>query len=231
MGNAQSKNALVPQISPEMARNGISNRLAMTFEKRVTLKTHLFLADPNSGLSFAAYAPYSGAYNVILYDGPDASCPVLATAKGIGKWKKDFRVCLPSFPGETLGIREELLRSCTVSTKRETYWFGMQVGEDQPVERFEWRQSRGREVKSMGARAGWKLVRLGGGLQGLAEENGTQGSASDGEIVAVWARDDSWSPYKIGEMRFLGSGATGEFGRLWELMVVVSFVCIWCRHT
>ncbi|RSL53483.1 hypothetical protein CEP54_010366 [Fusarium duplospermum] len=184
MGNAQSVNTLVPQISPETARKGIPNRLSMTFKKRVTLKTHLLLADSNSGLAFATYVPYSGAYNVVLYDGPDASCPVLATAKGIGKWKKDFRVCLPSFPRETLDIREELLRSCTVSSKLETYWFGMQVGEDRPVERFEWRQSRGREVKSTGARAGWKLVRLGGGSQDLVEDNSTKGSASDGDIVA-----------------------------------------------
>ncbi|KAJ4208921.1 hypothetical protein NW759_013522 [Fusarium solani] len=231
MGNAQSEHTLVPQISPETARKGIPKRLSMTFEKRATLKTQLLLSDANSGLTFAVHAPHNGSYDVILYDGPNASYSVLATATGVGKWKKDFRICLPSFPGETLDTREELLRSCTISSKRETYWFGMQVREAQPIERFEWRQSRGSEVKSMGANAGWKLVRLDGGSQDLAKDNGTQRSTSDGEIVAVWARDDSWSPYKIGEICFLGSGMTGEFGRLWELMALMSFVCIWCRHT
>ncbi|KAM0433858.1 hypothetical protein ACHAPT_003801 [Fusarium lateritium] len=200
MGNAPSKDTLVPQVSLETASNGIPHKLFMTFEKRATLKTQCRLSDPNSGLTFTVHAPHRGYYHIILHDGPDESCPVLATAKGIGKWKHDFRTSLASFPGETLDAREELLRCCTINNKRESYWFGMQLGGDQRVERFEWRQSRGSEVKSAGAGSGWKLVMLGGRSEELPEDEGTEGPTGDGEIVAVWTRDNSWSPYKIGEL-------------------------------
>ncbi|KAJ3549578.1 hypothetical protein NM208_g436 [Fusarium decemcellulare] len=224
MGNTQSTQTIVPQISSETISKGIPHRLCMTFAKRATLKLECLLSEPNAVPAFAVQRPHLGYYDILLYDGPNPACPVLATAKRHGKLPQDYCIGLPPRTSEdTTSERQELLRCSTIQSKTERYWFAMRIGEGQDIERFEWRWSHCDKVKSLGgATWGWKLVRfdvkpeevgedddMGAGEIGLPPE----GTASDGgEVVAVWADDKSLSLSKIGELCFLGSGTTGGVG-------------------
>lgn len=40
------------------------------------------------------------------------------------------------------------------------WWFAFQNGSTGQVERFEWRRTKGQEVRSLGVKSGWKLVRM-----------------------------------------------------------------------
>lgn len=48
------------------------------------------------------------------------------------------------------------------------------------------------------------------------------------EVVAVWAKSGRWtSLHDVGELLFLGSGASGELGERWATMALMSSMCIW----
>jgi hypothetical protein len=58
----------------------------------------------------------------------------------------------------------------------------------------------------------------------------TSGWTSDGkEVVAVWANAGVMTLFKVGMLEFRGSGATGELGLAWSVMVAVSAMCMWQR--
>ena len=130
------------------------------------------------------------------------------------------------------------------------WWFALSVGpggQDEAIETFQWRRSRGSEIKQLGASwRGWKLVRMGkGGVEergsgdgeslpryssedekGADEEEGLSDENED--VVAVWARTGSWtSLHDIGLFAFLGSGATGELGQRFAVMALMTSLCIW----
>jgi len=97
--------------------------------------------------------------------------------------------------------------------------------ENGTVEHFEWRKSKGDEVKNLASGSqGWKLVRMNSPYTlagGQAEF--PPGYTSDGrEIVAVAAYPKMFrnSP----RFEFLGSGARGEMGVRFELVAAISFV-------
>ncbi|KAH7216949.1 uncharacterized protein BKA55DRAFT_697656 [Fusarium redolens] len=212
MGNASSKaSTLTPHISQETAAQGIPHNFSASITKRTSLTLRCILTDPASERAFAVHVPPKGCYDVIVYDGPDAGCPVLATARRNPKWKHDFRINLPALTdGED--TREELLRCTTINKLKEGYWFAMQLGDR--VERFEWRSTRGKQVQGQeGSGWGWKLVK-----------------GDDEEIVAIFKTHRSLGLNKIGDLTFAGSGITGRFGRQWEIMVVTTWACVWFRH-
>ncbi|KAL1640187.1 hypothetical protein SLS58_007138 [Diplodia intermedia] len=102
---------------------------------------------------------------------------------------------------------------------------------------FEWRTSRGEDVKEVGAGGlsfGWKLVRL-DGPEGAAppvvEESGGGGrrgvASGGGEVVAVVAHNASLSATKGLRFAFLGSGLAGAFGELWEVVALASGLRLW----
>ncbi|WPH01516.1 Hypothetical protein R9X50_00436200 [Acrodontium crateriforme] len=101
-------------------------------------------------------------------------------------------------------------------------------------EKFEWRQSRGAEVKSAASSkytTGWKLVRLSNenatGVGGRRKDREI-GETSDGkEVVAVWANYAKMSMTKVACFQFCGTGATGELGDEWTLMAVLSVLRLW----
>ena len=99
-----------------------------------------------------------------------------------------------------------------IQAVREHFWkdmhtFAMPVGGR--MERFQWRRSRGKEVKRLGGWGSkWKLVRLDGD-----------------EIVAVYAVD-LWTPNLSGRFEFLGAGATKELGRDWTIATVVTALAL-----
>ncbi|EXK23999.1 hypothetical protein FOMG_19256 [Fusarium oxysporum f. sp. melonis 26406] len=220
MGNASSKDStLTPHISQETAAKGIPHNLSASFTKRASLTLQCILADPASKRDFAIHVPPNGSYDVIIYDGPDATSPVLAAAKGNPKWKHDFRINLPGLL-EGDDTREELLRCTTINKLKEGYWFAMQL--EGHLERFEWRLTRTKQVQGQEASGwGWKLVRV-----GLKIEPHDDGE----EIVAIFRTHKSLGLKKIGDLAFTGSGITADFGRQWEIMVLTTWACVWSQH-
>jgi hypothetical protein len=194
-------------------------------------------AEPMYTLSF-----HKGLYgDISIHKGPSPDSPPIATSSRIKKYHDDYLITLPSPLGN--GIHEETLRRPKGLKGR--FWFGCLVGDgsEQRVERFEWRRSRGAEVKSVGQSkwGGYKLVRLGStnikeeeyssSEEDLAEgsSNSGEGYTSDGkEVVAVWGNASCWKTMSgVGEFQFRGSGATGELGNMWALMAVMSCMSIW----
>ncbi|CAM1507453.1 Fc.00g070940.m01.CDS01 [Cosmosporella sp. VM-42] len=232
MGASESKAAgITPTISPDIARRGFPPRFLATYKKSWS-KLAILLSEPDAAEPSHIIAVAHGSFgDMVLHNGPTGEHPPLANVKPTGKFGQDFIITLP---GEGGTSRQELLR-WNAAIKKETYWFGMEVGEgaNRRVERFEWRHSHGSEVKSLGrSKWGYKLVRLGGenvdpSSQAIEYGPDRGGFTSDGkEIVAVWA-DAGMSVLKIGEFELRGSGATGEFGTAWSLMAVMSYMCIW----
>lgn len=95
------------------------------------------------------------------------------------------------------------------------YAFAILIEAEKLPEKFEWRGSKGEEVKNLGETSpGFKLVRIG----------------RDDEVVAVWASPKlSKSIYKAAKFQFLGSGATGELGEAWAKMAVTSFLTMYSK--
>ncbi|KAK5651430.1 hypothetical protein OQA88_12518 [Cercophora sp. LCS_1] len=186
------------------------------------------LTDPHSGVSFTADWPQGYHGRLIFYNGPSKEHAPLARAKPAGFAAKDFAITLPAVSPHD-PERTEIMRHVSSLWQKDMYWFAFPVGD--ATERFEWRRSRGEEVKDVrnGAGRGWKLVRMGdiipaGERGGEHEHNsggGDYGVSSDGrEIVAVWADYGSLSLSKMGTIEFRGSGATEELGNMWRVMVV-----------
>ncbi|KAF7551805.1 hypothetical protein G7Z17_g4755 [Cylindrodendrum hubeiense] len=230
MGSSTSKITTPPQMSAATASRGLPQSLRFSYKKALSLKMVCHLSEPNSEPMFALSSPDGWYSEVIMHEGPTTDAPPLAAITSEGKRGEDFAILVPG--------GKEILRY-KFSLKKEVFWFGMQVGEghNKRIERFEWRHSRGSEVKSVGqAGNGWKLVRLGGGMAGEGnEEDGPDrddGYTKDGkEIVAVWAEGKAFkSISNIGEFQFRGSGATGELGMLWSLTALMSYICIYV-HT
>ncbi|TEA11420.1 hypothetical protein C8034_v006865 [Colletotrichum sidae] len=96
-------------------------------------------------------------------------------------------------------------------------------------ERFQWRPSRGKEVRAVARRdaCGWKLVRTArhdAGAGGIREERAT-GFASDGaEVVAVIVQPERYTGFTFA---FRGSGRTDEMGEAWKLVALMSGLWMW----
>lgn len=238
MGHSHSKPTALT-LPPNLTHHSLPTRIAAAYQKSWT-KVTVLLSDASSPSSPAyAITLDKGWYgSMTMRAGPDVEDAALAKADPAGRVRQDFAVGLPALgPGGEQ--RTEVLRY-VVGWRHETYWFAMEVGRGQ-VERFEWRRSRGGEVKGVegGSGWGWKLVRMGagdaGGVEEAAEGRHGHGGDEDGngltsdgkEVVAVWANPGTLSFSKLGQFEFRGSGATGELGTLWSIMAVMSCMCIW----
>ncbi|KAM0248450.1 hypothetical protein ACHAP5_003395 [Fusarium lateritium] len=247
MGNSDSK-PYPPQLSSEGLEKGIPPVIRIAYQSswkkyacyaRVNLEAGAPNAEPMYIISLS-----KGLYgDITLHSGTSNESPPLATSSRIKQYRDDYQITLPSFSGH--GVHEETLRRPKGLKGR--FWFGCLVGDgtEQRVERFEWRRSRGAEVRSVGQSSwgGYKLVRLGStdtkedytsSEDDLPEgssssSNSGEGYTSDGkEIVAVWGNASCWKTMSgVGEFQFRGSGATGELGNMWALMAVMSCMSIW----
>ncbi|PNP74048.1 hypothetical protein FNYG_12564 [Fusarium nygamai] len=201
----------------------------------------LFLNGPNGEPMYTLDFEKGLRGDIVLHSGPSVDSPKLAVSGRESSFSSEYLIRLPSISGNA--PQDEFLY--WDSGRRTRFWFDIQVGHgpEQRVEGFEWRRSRGPEVKSVGQsrRSGLKLVRLGSTntkeKYSSSEEDLHDGStkgqgygySSDGkEVVAVWANTSSFSSFSgVGEFQFRGSGATGELGQLWALMAVMSCMSIW----
>jgi hypothetical protein len=138
----------------------------------------------------------------ILHQGPDADSPAFGNATIDDK---EIKVNLPS----GTHVLHELNASFWQKLKSSgtEFYFDFPVNGSAATERFEWRRSKGEEVKSLQGRGknGWILSRVGHGA----------------EPVAVYAVDAA-SMKLSGHFAFLNSGATSELGADFAVTAVLS---------
>lgn len=241
MGHSNSKPVDV-SFSAQNAQRGIPRRFVASFSKSMT-KMIINLNEPDSKEAlYTIHLKYGAWGDMVLFNGPNPEDGPLVHVKPTGSWHKDCAVALPAIGNEP--AREEIVR-WESGWKHQTFWFALQVGQgaNRSVERFEWRQSRGSEVKSLGRSSqGWKLVRLGtydakqvvqNEGEGRSSSDREEGFSSDGkEVVAVWANQKLMTRHMLtlGEFEFRGSGATGELGQAWALMALMSMMCAWQKE-
>ncbi|KAF5532170.1 hypothetical protein FPHYL_13812 [Fusarium phyllophilum] len=232
------------ELSAAGIEKGIPRIICISYESRWIAFTsisgmELFLDGPNGEPMYTLDFDKGFYGDIILHNGPSVDSPKLAVSGRESRFSKEYLIRLPSLSGNA---PQEVILYCDTGLETR-FWFDIQVGHgpDQRVEGFEWRRSRGAEVKSVGQSrsGGYKLVRLSSAntkekyssseedLHGGSTKG--QGYSSDGkEIVAVWANTSRLTSLSgVGEFHFRGSGATGELGQLWALMAVMSRMSIW----
>lgn len=237
MGQTESKaSKITPTVSPETAQNVIPQRFVATYKKSWT-KLSVYISEPDSDPLYIVDCALGPHGDMVMFNGPTTEHAPLANVKYTGKWGADFKITLPELDGRP--SHEEILRY-KANFKTERYWFAMEVGNgpNRRAEKFEWRRSHSSDIASLGrSKWGWKLVRLGydapeSETPAQESQDGADGLTSDGkEVVALWADSKMMkSLTTIGEFEFRASGATGEFGRLWALMAMLTRMCIWQKE-
>ncbi|KAI1846470.1 hypothetical protein JX266_007367 [Neoarthrinium moseri] len=210
----------------------------MYYQKAVRIPTFNLGAEedqPAFAVTFHTVG-HSSSPQLVLHSTADPGSAPLAIAERTGRLGHRSVVTLPAPPGpgsEAESVTEEV--HAHVSITSVAYGFSVEVGEGASArrEKFEWRSSKGSEVKSLGSgkgSPGRKLVRLSTEADGVGGTRAVrdQGSSSDGrEVVAAWADNPKWSGNKAGGFQFLGSGATGELGDRFSVMAVATALRIW----
>lgn len=156
--------------------------------------------------------------NVVIYAGPDTKDGVLTEYKmdRLGR-RKPFTVHSPQYGDVDVKIDE----SGTV-VKHKSLFFTMNSGE-----RFEWRHTRGNEVKELHGKFsyGYKLVRLSTRNSAIGGDRNERenGYTSNGEeVVALIGFNVTRLNSHIFTFLFVHSGLTGAFGPLWEVTALTS---------
>lgn len=134
---------------------------------------------------------------VTLHDGPTVDSPVLGSSVHNGK-------------SIDIALRNGRVQMTGRSSHGSLFTFTLPVGTDGREECFEWRRSRGGEVKSLGGRGGgWELIRT------------NKPDTHREEVVAIFSAD-LFLPKLSGRFEFLGSGATDEMGGNWAVTAVIT---------
>ncbi|KAJ2990488.1 hypothetical protein NUW58_g2928 [Xylaria curta] len=125
-----------------------------TFHLGERKETPLFAARMHSG--------FTKNPDLVLYDGPSDKDPILATANHESLWKsKNTIITAPAREGVPHDSQsQQVTMPGHWSLKSHTFTFTADVGVGKETRRetFEWRTSRGGEVKELdGYRWGWKL--------------------------------------------------------------------------
>lgn len=205
------------------------------FQWKLTTTFHL---GPTADKKLYAVSTPANVFNnkptIVLHDGPTNKHPVMATAQS-DRWgrSRPIAITLPPRPGsQHQGSIVEQIPGGPLKHFSPSHMFEISVGpKGTSRERFEWRKSHGNEVKKLvGFSYGWKLVRLTGPVNNVAESRKERalGYTSDGlEIVALIAHNASWSMTKGFRFAFMGAGLTGTMGENWEIVVVISALQLW----
>lgn len=112
--------------------------------------------------------------------------------------------------------------------------FALPICADGETVTFEWRRSRGSEVKRLGASSrGWKLVRTGSVCCSQYDtmqdrDHHCPGTKNDREehVVAVWAKKSNWTGLDFGTFALIGRVGENELSHRLAIMAVVSALCI-----
>ncbi|KAI2605181.1 uncharacterized protein GGS25DRAFT_419057 [Hypoxylon fragiforme] len=227
------------------ARNRFPQALNGYYEKKWTTRNIQLGEHANSPLyNVALGSDYTGKLDLCAGASSSAG-PVIATAAFTSKWgsAKETIVELLALGDDAAGSSysggggtgsTRVVMKMKVGLLHVSYRFSVQTGtgKDLRTEDFEWRQSRGEEVRGLNKHAGygWKLVRLsgnnaeqGGGGGGSDRTKRAVGWTSDGqEVVAAWSHNNSWSANKVFKLQFLESGATGVLGDRFAVVALMT---------
>ncbi|GAB7354236.1 hypothetical protein MBLNU459_g4775t1 [Dothideomycetes sp. NU459] len=187
------------------------------------------LGEHQSSPQYAAsfHTGWAGKNEVTLHNGPDTTAPVIGMAENQCLKGRSTTITIKSPPAaqpisELLKVKYHFLSS--------SYTFAVDTSHGIP-EKFEWRQSHGKEVRDVDKWSrGWKLVRMTGdgpdshGGKRAARE---KGEAGDGKEVVAVLTDNSKLSRKMAKFQFIGTGTTGELGDFWTIMAVVTALRIW----
>jgi hypothetical protein len=176
--------------------------------------------------------------HLTLHSGPEPDSPALAVAETsrVGRITHRSLITLPGYGVGSETTTTEGLSAHPSGLTSVSYSFSADVGrgggreQDVRREKFEWRTSRGGEVKNLDTGPGRKLVRLSTESDGVGGTRAVRdpGATSDGrEVVAVWADNGRWRENRTGRFQFLGSGATGELGEGFAVMAIATALRIW----
>lgn len=178
------------------------------------------------------------SYNKLkIHYGDNVKNPVLVEANGwkSAKHNSCTTITLHLQDGRTID-REVVVNAPTFKSKiSPKFTFQVNVSKGGPSESFEWRSSRGPEIRELagGVSFGYKLVWESSEPQPLAQSEGKgkkkeRGMSSDGkEIVAAVAHNASISFSKGLKFAFRGTGRTGALGEEFELMAVMTAVSLY----
>ncbi|KAI5867850.1 hypothetical protein GGS23DRAFT_593117 [Durotheca rogersii] len=178
-----------------------------------------------------------------------AGGPVIASADNESRWGCGRTSIVKVVGGGSLAAAAEgaqadefpapPLREQTVVMRQRASWthlsYGFSAavgrGKDLRPEDFEWRRSRGPEVRQVNGGAGlsgWKLVRLAAGHRSAEGGKGAAGEASGaGEVVAVWSHNASASMTKVLRFQLVGSAAAGLLGDEFALVAIMTALKVW----
>ncbi|KAJ4252865.1 hypothetical protein NW762_010771 [Fusarium torreyae] len=191
------------------------------------LSTTSFLGPTKDEPLFAVRTPNKlthcmGRGQILLRDGLDKLSPAIAS---VGPEKGSFltRSLIRVAPKPCATNQEHVEISMSGDwTRRHEFSLRLDSGK---TERFEWRNSRGDEVRNLsgGYSFGWKLVRLDSTPVIPGSPGTSWGYTSDGkEVVAVGAHPRFF--HKSPEFTFLGAGACGDLGETFEIVAVMGFL-------
>jgi hypothetical protein len=183
------------------------------YQKSWGLKFHL--GEHESSPLYCAALPNSWYGDLVMYNGPNTDSPPLAKARNSGSLGNHTKFTLPPVAPGRPPLEEEMRASSSLT--HEKHSFAIPTGREGYPQQFEWRHTSSDELKRLGESSrGWKLVWL--------NRDGHE------EVVAMWA-DATFhrhmSMTKTARFMFVNRGATGEFGDIWALMAVVSFLRLW----
>ncbi|KAI0097178.1 hypothetical protein GGR51DRAFT_541674 [Nemania sp. FL0031] len=200
--------------------------LAKTFHLGEKKEKPLFAVRMHSG--------FTKNPDLVLYDGPSDKGPILATATHKSVWKSTSIITVPTREGvahDSENQRIEMPVHTSFGHRTFTFTANVGVGKETRCEEFEWRSSRGSEVKELdGNKWGWKLVRLSSRTLGGGGERASRvlGSTSDGlEVVAAWAQNNSFSMTKVFKFQLMGSALNGMLGERGAVLALMTALRIW----
>lgn len=155
--------------------------------------------------------PQGGPGKLVVHSGLTKHAPPLAIAQYAGTWTTGSKLTLLPTTSDDQPL-VEIMKFRGNGLHLAHNW-AMQTAAGGLPEKFEWRSSKGEDVKSLGGMSyGWKLMRLKPGEE---------------EVVAAFTLPKlSRSIWTAAKFQFLGSGATGELGTQWAKMTVLTFLRI-----
>ncbi|KFA66856.1 hypothetical protein S40285_09547 [Stachybotrys chlorohalonatus IBT 40285] len=192
------------------------------------------------------------AFSLVFHDGPMHEAPILATTGDVVMCHgQEATITLPNRSEITnAGQQGGELKARFEKAHWGNYHFVFRIVVPAPPdsktparqETFEWRSTRGDEIKNLdfditsskGKKAsgadGWKLIRMApqvstseAGLSGgKYKERDTSFTSNGKEIVALLGQARSWKLNNPLRFEFVGAGLTGVLGRDWEVVSVAT---------
>ncbi|KAH6659424.1 hypothetical protein BKA67DRAFT_13252 [Truncatella angustata] len=165
-----------------------------------------------------------GQPNVVLHADASQDSPIVASVKAAPDGDRYQIQTGSSYPPNPEGLKVSSRRG----SRKYTFSVENEAGENakgQERQVFEWRPSRGKQVRSLGLRDyGWKLVRLSGSN---SDASSTSSAEKADKVVAAWSKYSESGSKKIFGFRFFEESTSEDQRKGWEIMAVMTGLAIW----